>query len=53
VDDVRVHRHDGMKGLMNQRQTRFDVVIRNDPDVGGSNEIADVTANVVNSKRKI
>ena len=52
-DDVRVHRHDGMKGLMNQRQTRFDVVIRNDMDVGGSSEIADVTVNVIHSKRKI
>jgi hypothetical protein len=52
-DDVRVHRHDGMKGLMNQRQTRFDVVIRNDPDVGGSSEIADVAVNVSHSKRKI
>ncbi len=52
-DDVRVHRHDGMKGLMNQRQTRFDVVVRNDTDVGGSSEIADVTVNVSHSKRKI
>jgi cell division septal protein FtsQ len=52
-DDVRMHRHDGMKGLMNQRQTRFDVVIRNDPDVGGQNEIADVSVNVSHSARKI
>jgi len=52
-DDVRVHRHDGMKGLMNRRQTRFDVAIRNDPDVGGRSEIADVSVIVHHSARKI
>lgn len=48
----RVQRHDGMKGLMNKRQTWFDTVLRNDDD-GCSMEVFFVVMSVNESARRI
>ena len=50
-EDIKVQRHDGFKGLMNKRQSRFVVVIRNDD--GCSMEVAAVQVLIGVSARKI
>ena len=50
-DEIRLHRHDGMKGLMNSRKTWFRVVVRNDD--GGAFELSSATVLVAHSKRRI
>ena len=51
TDQVTTRRHDGMRGLINQRQTWFDVVIRNDD--GCSMDILLANVNVNHSDRRI
>ncbi len=50
-DIIKVQRHDGFKGLMNKRQSRFVVVIRNDE--GCSMKVADTKVLLAVSKRLI
>lgn len=51
ADTIDVQRHDGMKGLMNKRQSWFSVVIRNDD--GCSMEVAAVKVLLGVSQRRI
>ena len=51
ADTIDVQRHDGMKGLMNKRQSWFYVVIRNDD--GCSMEVAASKVLLGVSQRKI
>jgi hypothetical protein len=50
-ESLKTQRHDGMKGLMNLRQTAFSTVIRNDE--GGTMELSAVEVLVNESKRRI
>lgn len=50
-ESVATQRHDGMKGLMNSRQSVFSTVIRNED--GGTMEISAVEVIVNESKRRI
>lgn len=50
-DEIKLHRHDGMKGLMNARKTWFRVVVRNDD--GGAFELSSAIVPVAHSLRKI
>ncbi len=50
-DTPAVIRHDGMKGLMNMRQTWFSTVLRN--DAGGSMEVSGVEVLINESPRRI
>jgi hypothetical protein len=51
ADELRMHRHDSMKGLMNTRQTWFDLVIRN--DTGSTFDLSGVQVLVAESQRRI